>query len=136
MCETKEETLLIVGFVLHVTGGGVVWIVEFGEHCGSNVKPRKSKVRTQRITMSDHVLVFQIPSIFVCHPFCIGKDIADLAAFLRDCRFITAKLLEAYDVVWNESKWCVWIQSLNNRSSVMVYEGLQLVITGSLTLNS
>lgn len=134
MGEAQEETLAVVCFVLQTAGGrGMVGVVELGEQCGGDVEPWEPEVRAQWVAVSDHVLVLEVPGIFVRHPFRVGEDVADLAPLLRDCRFVAAELLEAYNVVCYEVEWCVRVESLDDGGGVVINESFQLFIASSLS---
>jgi hypothetical protein len=47
----------------------------------SRIQPRPPQIRTQRISMSHHIRVFEILSIFIRHPLIIREHITYLAFF-------------------------------------------------------
>lgn len=111
MGEAQEEPLPVIGVILHVLrDNGVVGIVEFGEHGGCNVEPWEAEVRAERVAVSNHVLIFQVPRVLVRHPFRIREYTADLAGFVRDGRFVSTKLLETDDVVRHEIERSVRVE--------------------------
>jgi hypothetical protein len=43
-----------------------------------------------------HMGVFQVPSIFICHPLVVYEDLTDVASLSSDGGLVTTELLKAY----------------------------------------
>jgi hypothetical protein len=97
-----------------------------------SLQPREAQVRRKRVERADHVRVAKIPGVLVRHPFSIGEDAADWAAFALDGRLITAQRLQCNDILVCELECGVVFETLCDRGCVVGDEFCHLLLAGLL----
>ena len=100
MRKGEEEALSLV-----ILGGEG----QFGEQLRSGVEPGEAEVGRQRVAMSHHVAVFQVPGILVGHPLVVSKYAADLTDLSINGGFVAAQLLKTHDVCVGQLYWSVFL---------------------------